>query len=449
MDKKEYIVSYINKKLTEFNDLGHVYSDEKINTLAERLASSNKTLEEVCTTIDTKFFNQLKKITHKNHLEELKKYYKSSIDKLKKGNNCYLLSYSQGVKVLEQALVTEKKKGKVTINDNKEGVKKENFSNNDYEILTSELAYLLNISYPITYRMFDEKMNPQGVITESSLTEKDRFLDLEETLQFVKEESSSFTAKQVLIDYHDKKKKRKLGDIPSKKEYKVNIEYVLNLFKLLPDITMKNYEELKSAYLNRKIFELFTNNLENTLTSVGVVIHKGKKYTYTLASTEQERITFKKDLPENKTICNFYKVEKKELLHTIIVNYYEDIKELVTLIVDNKDTLIPLIEQILKEHLEYEEYERYKKQLKENLDMICAEIKYKKAVSPDTEEDLSIYKINNDNYMVKIEPFFENYKKEEDDEKGSAALVTIIGVVLGITILLILATIYAISKVEM
>ena len=107
MDRKQLIIAHIKERLNTLEELGKEYSEEKINTLAENLSSSDKTLTEVCTLIDNKFSNQVRKINHNKYLASLKEYYLASIDKLKKGNNCYLLSYEQGVKVLEQAYISD------------------------------------------------------------------------------------------------------------------------------------------------------------------------------------------------------------------------------------------------------------------------------------------------------------------------------------------------------
>ena len=53
MDRKEYIIKYIKTKLNEFQSLGKFYSEEKINSLADRLTNSDKSLEDVCILIPT------------------------------------------------------------------------------------------------------------------------------------------------------------------------------------------------------------------------------------------------------------------------------------------------------------------------------------------------------------------------------------------------------------
>ena len=72
MDKKEFIVKYIKEKISKFEELGKEYSEEKINTLAEKLVSTGKTTEEISILIDNKFSNQIRKINHNNHLSSLK-----------------------------------------------------------------------------------------------------------------------------------------------------------------------------------------------------------------------------------------------------------------------------------------------------------------------------------------------------------------------------------------
>ena len=456
-DNRQLIKNHIKSRLSSLESLGKLYSDEKIDKLTEKLATSNKTIDEIKILIDNKFSNEVRKINHNNHLSTLKEYYISSIEKLKKGNNCYLLSYEKGVKVLEQAEVTPIRDvnpflKEVTINKDKKGYKKENSINNDYELIMSDIAYLLSIPYAKTYRVFDSEMNPQGIINESFDSKNERFLNLEEVLQFVSEESPKFNLKSELIEYHDKNFKG-LAQIPDKQAYKANLEYIFDLFKALPDIKPNNLEELKKDYINMKIFELLTNSLNNTLTNIGIIINtnnKDKKYTYKLSPSYNKYVTSLKTLKENETICNFFIVDKRSLVISIVNNYYKEAKELLTLIANNKDTITVLINQILKEHLEYEEYNKYYNAVKENIDMLIEEITAKKELAPDTDEDKKIYKENDTAYNNRIAPFIDNYSTEElDNEKGSVALVIIVAIVLIITILTIGAVILAVSRMDM
>ena len=85
--------------------------------------------------------------------------------------------------------------------------------------------------------------------------------------------------------------------------------------------------------------------------------------------------------------------------------------------------------------------------------MFEEELAFKKAVSPDTEEDKKVYLKNNNSYMYHISPYLQNYDydafDEEIENKGSVALVVAVAVVMIITLLIIGVAIYAISKVEM
>jgi hypothetical protein len=456
-DKKQLIVTHIKERIETTKELDKMYSEEKINKLAENLLTTNKPLQDIYTLIDNKFSHQVRKITHNNHLASLKEYYLSSIDKLKKGNNCYLLSYDQGVKVLEQAFVLEQKDINpylklVNVNNDNKGYKKENSINNDYELIMSDIAYLLNIDYAKTYRIFDENMDPKGILNISFEKEHERFLNLEEALRFIKEESTKFTLTQEIINVHDKNIRYGLKEIHSKEEYKENIEYVIKLFKALPDITDKNVEELKKDYLNMKIFELLTNSLNNNLSNIGIIINKEtSKYTYRLSPSYNK---YNVDLPtiaSGKTICNFNIVSKRELLNTLINNYYRDIKELLSLIVDNQKTLIPIINQVIKEHLEFDEYNKYSKNVSDNIKMITELVEEKKKKTPDTEEDEYRFTDNNLLYNNRVTPFLDNYVSDDYEEpnKGSVILTAIVTTVLIVTVAVILLAIYAVSKMNM
>ena len=257
-DKKKIVIEYIKKRLADLKELNKKYSAEKIEKLADNLISTDKPLEELYALIDNKFSYQARKISHNNHLASLREYYLAQIDALKKGNNCYLLSYDQGAKILEQAYLEDQTVLNpnltiVTINNKKVGYKKGNSLQSDYELIMSDIAYLLGIKYAKTYRIFSKDMEPIGILNEALASKKETFLNFEETLQFIKEESNKFTLKNELITYHDKLIKKGLQRAKTKKDYQDNIEYVLKLFAALPDITKTNVAELQKQYLNLKI----------------------------------------------------------------------------------------------------------------------------------------------------------------------------------------------------
>ena len=455
-EKRQQIINHINNRITNLTELGKVYSEEKINTLADKLLSTNKPLTEIYTLIDNKFSYQARKLSHNQYLASLQKYYLSSIDKLSKGNNCYLLSYDQGLKVLEQAYIAPIKEVNpylklVNVNNSTKGYKKENSINNDYELIMSDIAYLLKIDYAKTYRIFDKDMEPQGIVNITFEKENERFLNLEEALRFIKEESPKFTLTQELLNYHDRNIKFGLQEAKKKEQYKENLEYVIKLFQALPDITEENVEELKHDYLNMKVFELLTNSLNNNLSNIGIIVNKETtRYTYKLTPSYNKYTIEVSSLGLDKTICNFFIVEKKELLSTLIANYYRYIKELLSLIVNNQKTLLPIIGQVVKEHLEFDEYNKYYNLVEENLKMITELVTEKKKLTPDTVEEETI---NNENTMLynnRIVPFMDNYvSDDEEPNKGSIVLTAIVTFILFTTIAVILLAIYAVSKMNM
>ena len=456
-EKTKSIIKHINRRLNDLEELGKVYSDDKIHDLAENLSKTDRTLGEIYTLIDNKFSTQVRKINHNNYLASLKEYYISSIDKLKRGNNCYLLSYDQGIKVLEQANIKELKDLNpylklVSINKVNKGFQKENSINNDYELIMSDIAYLLNIDYAKTYRVFDKDMNPKGKININFEEENERFLNLEEALKFIEEESPSFTLTQELINYHDKNIRFGLREIKTKRDYKDNIDFVINVFKALPDITKDNFNELKRSYLNMKIFELLTNSLNNNLSNLGIIVNKdSKKYTYRLSPSYNKYTIEIPTIKREETICNFFIVNKRELLNTLIQNYYKDIKQLLSLISQNKNSLLPIISQIIKEHLNYDEYNKYYSLITENIAMISEMVSVKKISSHDTEDDEEINEINNELYNERIAPFIDNYVADEYEEpnRGSTILTAIVAFILCTTIAIVALAIYAISKMNM
>ena len=450
-DKRNLIIKYINDRLSKLEELGKKYSEDKINKLADNLVALDKPLEEVYALIDNKFSYQARKISHNNYLASLKEYYLENIDKLKKGNNCYLLSYNDGTKVLEQAKVTSiKKENKIDyVSINKGyGYRKENSKENDYELIMSDIAYLMNIPYAKTYRMFNEKMEPIGILSGSMDEQNQKFLNLEETFSFVKEESNKFMLKSKITNYHDKNIKNGITQVFETKLVKDSIDYVFDLFNCLPDITKDNVELLKEGYLKVKVFELLTNSLNNNLENYGIIINKNeKKYTYQFAPTFNKCVTKNDMLSKEETICNFFIVDKEDLINILFKNYYKYIKELTNVIIDNNVTMYKIIDKVTKEHLEFDEYKNYKEILKYNYD------KFERIYKTSNLEilDKGIRDNNNNQYLFRIAPYIDNYDFDAFDEtienKGSVILVGALGIVLVITIVIIGFAIYIISKV--
>ena len=451
-DKRVLIIKYINDRLSKLEDLGKKYSEDKINKLADNLVALNKPLEEIYALVDNKFSYQARKISHNNYLSSLKEYYLANIEKLKRNNNCYLLSYNEGTKVLEQASVTSVKKDAksdyVRIN-NGYGWRKENSKENDYELIMSDIAYLLDIPYAKTYRMFNEKMEPIGIIMGSMEDKNEKFLNLEEAFRFVKEESNRFMLKSKIINYHDRNVKHGVMQVFESSIVKESIDYVLDLFACLPDITKENIEELKSSYLKVKVFEVLTNSLNNNLQNYGIIINKKeKKYTYEFAPTYNKCVTKNDVLGKDETICNFFIVDKEDIINILFKNYYKYIKELTNIIIDNNVTLYKIIDKVTKEHLEFDEYKNYKDILKFNYD------KFERIYRASKLEALSeeVRDKNNNKYLFRIAPYIDNYDFDAFDEtienKGSVLLVGALGIVLIITIVIIGFAIYIISKVE-
>jgi len=437
-EKREVLEKYIREKLCEFIVLGKNYNDDKIKKLVDNLCNTDKTIDELKKIVDSKFSFQLRKLGHNNHLSSLKGYYLSSVEKLKKGNNCYLLSYDEGVKVLEQAKVVDtktKNKGMdiVKINDEMLAYKKDNV-NSDYELIVSDIAFLLGIDYGKSYRMFDSKMNSLGILS-SCFDSSTKVLNMEEVLSFVKEESSKFTLKEWLVEFHDCHKKKNTNN-----SLKDNFEYVFKLFEALPDMTKNNLEIIKKEYLNIIMFNVLVNNMDCSLNNISIVVNKKKvKYTYKLSSCFDFAY---KSLDDNNLVFNFMSVDKGELIDYIVSEYYSYTKEYCDLINRHKRTLVPLIEQIIEEHLDFDEAICYENLVNSNLKLIATVFEMYKTMDSDDEE---LFKNNSEMYENRIAPFIDNYEIM-NDEKGSSTFFNVMTLILIGTIILIGIAIFLISK---
>ncbi len=457
INKRDEIINHIKLRLSSLEELGKNYSDEKINKLADKLLSTNKPLDVIKNKIDNEFSNQVRKVNHNSHLASLKEYYIASIDKLSKNNNYYLLSYHMGEKILEQAFISDEKVinddlVEVKLNKKRTAYKKHNSTNNDYELIMSDMAYILNIPYAKTYRIFNKDMEPEGTLNESLEIDNKKFLSLEDTLQFVLEESSKFTKKNTLKVFHDKCKKKGIINVNKLDDIKKNIDYVLNLFSVLPDITKDNLEKIKRQYLNYVLFELLTNNIKNDLTNIGLLIDKSSlKYTYELSLTYNKCNIILDLVEDDEVLLNFYIVNKGDLISVLLDSYYKYTKELFSMIVDNQNKLIKIFDEVIKEHLEYEDYNLYHRMVTDNIMYITEGLNKYRVSNPVSEEDKTLFEDNNMLFNNRVMPLLDNYDNDNifEDNRGSTIIVGVVAFILTITILLILFAIYSIIKLDM
>ena len=56
-EKRLAIIEHIKERLASLEELGKIYSDEKINNLALKLLSTNKSLEDIKQLIDNRYKN--------------------------------------------------------------------------------------------------------------------------------------------------------------------------------------------------------------------------------------------------------------------------------------------------------------------------------------------------------------------------------------------------------
>ena len=166
-----------------------------------------------------------------------------------------------------------------------------------------------------------------------------------------------------------------------------------------------------------KVFELFSNSVDNNLNNIGLIVNKKvlKKYTYSLSPSYNKYTTKMDNLESDETVCNFFIVKKKSLLGTLINNYYDYIKDTLSLIADNSESLSKIIKQVIKEHLEYGAYRDYYEQVKSNIEMIKSATITKKELSPDSKDDKKRQEDNNIIYQNKIAPLQDNYVSIAND----------------------------------
>ena len=120
-------------------------------------------------------------------------------------------------------------------------------------------------------------------------------------------------------------------------------------------ISQKDIKSIRSAYFDMIIFSYITNQVNRNLNNYGLICNKKTK-EYRFAPLFENSIISMPNLTEDQCCFNDKVCNRNRLIDCLFENYYEDIKEKVTYIINNKTRLIKIIDIIAKQNLDINNY---------------------------------------------------------------------------------------------
>ena len=346
----------------------YMLNNIEVNELMKKFENDNRNLDVIQKEMENmgvyyQCQNKLSEvITNTKSLEMGKNYYLSTFD-----NNGHIYLHPVSVSVINS-------ESSEVMNDNNFKGYQKHTQVDDIEIAISQIGKLLGFDIVEEYRVYDENKNKHSIIIKDLIND-DEFYDVDNLKKrFFK-----------LIN-NGKYKKDKWVDISSnisvannREDYKLVIDYGLNLLKSLPSITEDDYNQIENKYFDMLIFDSIISQSERNFKDYGILCDKDtKRYSFaSLFDNVFPSIIKNNDIIVfNGVVCNRY-----ELIECLFYDYYDKIKDRVTYILDNKNKYLSNIDVILKYNLDYTNYSMLFNNIISNLNYFERLIKEKTIIS--------------------------------------------------------------------
>ena len=295
-----------------------------------------KDIEKACNfyTTQTKLNNI---ISTTPQLQPGKNYYVTTFDTT---SNLYLCPVS--------VTVTNPEKSEVLVENSFKGYQKHT-SVDDIEIALCQIGKLMNFDIVEEYRLYNSNKQKDSIIIKD-LANGNEFYDVENLKKrFLKLIGNGKLKKEPWVYSSEN-----LTVANTKEDYKLIIQYGLNILRSLPSILEEDYQKLEEKYFDMIIFDSLINQSERNFKDYGILCDKEtKRYSFaSLFDNVKPSILKNNDVISiNGITCNRY-----ELIECLFYNYYDKIKIRITDILTNKDKYIKNIDIILKYNVDLNNY---------------------------------------------------------------------------------------------
>ena len=328
-----------------------------INEITQKYQLSNEQKEE--------FINKYQKDPRDitiigKEIENLGNYYQhqnkltsviSSTQSLEIGKNYYIVAYDNNSTPFLNPVaitITNPETGEVLIENSFKGYQKHT-GVDDIEISICQIGRLMNFDITEEYKLYNSNKQKDSIIIRD-VADGNEFYDIENLKKrFLKLINNGKLKKESWVDECEN-----LAVANTKSDYKLAIEYGLNILKSLPSILEEDYKKIEEKYFDMLIFDSLINQSERNLIHYGILCDKDTK-RYSLAPLK-DNITpaYLKNndvISINGIICNRY-----ELIECLFYNYYDKIKIRVNDLLNNKDKYMKNIDIILKYNVDISTY---------------------------------------------------------------------------------------------
>lgn len=311
--------------------------------------------------ITTKYHNDTRDINIvKKELDNIGSFYQyqnklnnivANTPNLQPGKNYYVTAFDNNSNFFLQPVsvtVTNPETSEVLVENTFKGYQKHT-GVDDIEIAICQIGKLMGFDIVEEYRLYNSNKQKDSIIIRDLVNENE-FYDVENLKKrFSKLINSGKLKKESWVDVSEK-----LTIANTKEDYKLIIDYGLNILRSLPSILEEDFKKIEEKYFDMLIFDCIINQSERNFKDYGILCDKiTKRYSYApLFDNVFPSILKNNDVISiNGVTCNRY-----ELMECLFYNYYDKIKNKVSMILTNKERYMKNIDIILKYNVDLNNY---------------------------------------------------------------------------------------------
>ena len=333
----------------------------EITNYITEVSKNYQLTQEEYNTVLTKYQNDTRNLlTIKPEIENLCKYFMCqnklnnairNAPNLEAGKNYYVAAFDKNSNIYLQPVsvsLTNSETNEVIVENTFKGYQKHTGVDN-IEIAICQIGKLLNIDIVEEYELYNINRQRDSIIIRDIINDNE-FYDVENLKKrFLKLINNGKLRKEKWVEDCEQ-----LKVANSKEDYKLIIDYGLNILKSLPSMVEEDFQKIEQKYLEMILFDCIINQSERNFKDYGILCDKEtKRYKYApLFDNVFPTILKNNDIISlNGITCNRY-----ELMECLCYNYYDKIKDKLNEIIQNKDNYLQNIDIILKYNLDLENY---------------------------------------------------------------------------------------------
>ena len=331
------VVGNNNQLITIINDIAKKYNltQEEYNELVTMYQNNSKPIATLQSEIENLGIFFL--IQHK--LNNIKR----NTQPLPPGKNYYLTAFDEKSNPYLQPVsisVINPETSEVLVENSFKGYQKST-PVDDVEIAICQIGRLLNFDIVEEYRLYNSNYQKDSIVIRDLINENE-FYDVENLKKrFNKLIASGKLKKEKWLEDSEQ-----LSVANTKEDYKLIVEYGLNILKSLPSILEEDFNKIEKKYFDMLLFDSLISQSERNLNDYGIICDKvTKRYSYAPMFDNVKPSILKNNdvISINGITCNRY-----ELIECLFYNYYDKIEERITNLLQNKERYIKNIDMILK-----------------------------------------------------------------------------------------------------